>query len=88
MIVKLFGLLDFLGGIFLILLNWNIGNNIGLILGVLLGIKGLIFFYNWASVVDLISVLFLVLACFGYYFSFSWIFAFWLLQKAFFSFLA
>lgn len=85
MIVKLFGILDLLGAISLILLRWDIGGNIGLVLGALLGIKALVFFYNWASIVDMVSVLFLILACFGFYFSFSWIFAFWLLQKGFFS---
>lgn len=85
MIVKLFGALDLLGGISLILLKWGIGSNIALVLGILLGIKSLIFFYNWASMIDLVCVLFLVLASFGFYFSFSWLFALWLFQKAFFS---
>ena len=85
MIVKLFGALDLLAGIFLVLLKWGIGMKIGLVLGVLLGIKALIFFSNWASVVDMVCVFILVLASLGYYFSFSWLFALWLFQKAFFS---
>lgn len=85
MIVKLLGVLDLLAAIFLILLRWNIGSNIALVLGILLGIKSLIFFYNWASVIDIISVGILIAASFGFYFYFSWIFSLWLLQKAFFS---
>jgi hypothetical protein len=85
MFVKLMGILDLLAAIFMILLKWNIGSNIALVIAVLLGIKSIIFFYNWASVVDLITVGFLILAVFGYYFFFSWIFSLWLLQKAFFS---
>ncbi len=88
MIVKLFGVVDLLAAVCLILLKWGIGSKIGLVLAIFLCVKGLIFFYNWASVVDLISVLVLVLAAFGYYFSFSWLFSLWLLQKAFFSLLA
>lgn len=88
MLMKLFGLLDLLGAIFIILLKWNIGVEIGLVIAVLLGIKALIFLKDWASIVDLISVAVLILAVFGNYFSFSWIFSVWLLQKSFFSFFA
>lgn len=85
MFVKLMGILDLLAAVFIILLKWNIGSNIGLVIAILLGIKSLIFFYNWASVVDLMSVGILIFAVYGYYFFFSWIFSLWLLQKAFFS---
>ena len=86
MLVKLLGILDLLAAIFLILLRWGIGSDVGLVIGILLGIKSLIFLSNWASIVDLISVVILILAALGHYYYFSWLFSIWLLQKAFFSF--
>lgn len=88
MLVKLLGVLDLLGAVLIILLNWGIGSKIGFAVAVLLGIKSLIFLCNWASIIDLVSVSILVLAAFGHYYSFSWLFALWLLQKAFFSFVS
>ncbi len=85
MLVKLLGILDLLGAVFIVLLRWNIGAEIALVISVLLGIKALIFLKSWASIIDLASVVILVLAVFGHYYFFSWLFSIWLIQKAAFS---
>lgn len=85
MLVKILGLMDFGAAIMLILLKWEIGMVIGWIFAIYLLVKSIIFLYDIASLVDLVTAVFFLLAVTGNYFFFTWIFSLWLLQKAFFS---
>jgi hypothetical protein len=86
MILVLLGLLDIIAGITLMFLLYGIGASIGLTLGILITIKGVIFFHSVVSIIDVLAGLFLIIAALGYVVPFTWVFALWLLQKGFFSF--
>lgn len=88
MIVKLLGLIDLLAAVFIILLKFHIGENIAVIIAIILLIKSIIFLTSFISLIDILAGVFLLLAAYGHYYFFTWIFALWLLQKAFFSLLA
>jgi len=81
MIVKLLGLIDLLAAVFIILLRFNIGSKIALIIALMLLVKSVIFLTSFVSFVDIVSGVFLLLAVYGYYYFFTWIFALWLFQK-------
>ena len=85
MIVKLFGLIDLLGAVIFILLQWGIGVKIGIFIAAYLIIKSLIFMRDPASWIDLIAGVYLLLVLFNIHSAFSVIFIIWLGQKAFFS---
>ena len=80
-LMQLLGLLDILSGLIIIILKFGVFPELGLFLSIFLGIKSLIFIKDIASVLDLITAVFLCLAALGFYFSFTWIFSIWLLQK-------
>jgi hypothetical protein len=82
MIVKLLGLIDLLAAVFIILLRFNIGGSIALVIAILLLIKSFIFLRSFVSIIDILSGVFLLLAIYGHYYFFTWLFALWLLQKA------
>jgi len=82
MIVKLFGLLDILSAVFLFLMKFGTGEVIGMMLGIYLILKGLIFF-SFVGVVDVFTGILMVIAGTGNYIVFSWIMIFWLVQKGF-----
>lgn len=82
MIVKLLGLIDLLAAVFIILLRFNIGRSIALIIAILLLIKSLIFLRSFVSFIDILSGVFLLLAIYGHYYFFTWLFVLWLGQKA------
>jgi len=84
-IMKFFGILDILAGIVIILLKFGFMENIGILLALYLGLKGIFFINNLASIIDLITAVFLLMAALDIYFSFTWIFSLWLFQKGFFS---
>ena len=88
MLLKMFGLVDLLAALSLFLLQWDIGRTFGLVIISIFLLKSIVFFYDIASVLDLLTVLFFILALLGVYVFFSWVFILWLLQKAFFSFVA
>ena len=84
MLVQIFGLLDILGGIALLLSKLGADYHIFYILGLIIITKSLIFF-NAISFVDVLAGLFLIftpLVGFGF---FTWILIIWLLQKGCFS---
>ncbi len=81
MIVKLLGLIDLLAAVFIILLRFNIGNKIAFVIAIILLIKSIIFLTSFTSWIDIISGIFLILAVYGHYYFFTWIFALWLFQK-------
>ncbi len=85
MLLKLLGAIDIIASIALLLLKFGIGETMGLILGIILLVKGLIFFSGFTGVMDLLSGLLLVLASFGLFYGIYLLFALWLLQKGFFS---
>jgi hypothetical protein len=83
--MKFFGILDILAGLVIILLKFGFLQNVGLLLAVYLGMKGLFFINNLASIVDFVTAVFLLLAAVDIYFSFTWLFSLWLFQKGIFS---
>ena len=85
MLIKLFGLLDILAALTLFLMRFGTFESLGIILGLYLIIKGLIFF-SFVSLIDIIAGIFLMLGGLGNYIGFSWIFILWLIQKGFISF--
>ena len=85
MIAKVFGVLDIIAGITLILLKFSMFEGIGWIAAIYLVIKGIIFLPNIVSVVDIVSGIFIGLAMFGIFNVISWIVAIWLIQKGIFS---
>ncbi|MEK6904424.1 MAG: hypothetical protein AABW87_02405 [Nanoarchaeota archaeon] len=89
LLVKLFGFLDFVSALHLILLKWGLLNGeIAWIVTAFLLLKSLIFIGDVVSVMDFFAVICLVLALIGFYTPFNWIFILWLLQKSFFSLIA
>jgi len=88
MIVKLFGLMDLFAALIFILAQWNIGIKWGVILAIYLIVKSIIFIADIASIIDLITGIYLVLVILNIHSAFSAIFIIWLLQKGFFSLLS
>ena len=88
MIVKILGILDLVMGLHLFLLKWELFSFLGFVLGIYLLLKSVIFISDVSSVVDLVTAVIYLLAVFGIYFFFSWIFALWLIQKGIFSLLS
>ena len=85
MIVQLFGILDVLAALSVVLLKLDIFVWISLFLGVYLIIKSLIFFKSVASWIDLICGIVIIVSFFGFFSVLSWVVALWLAQKGFFS---
>jgi len=85
MIVKLFGLLDLFSAILLIFLKYSIGKSIAYFFIGYLIIKGLLFFGDFSSIMDIISGIFMLLATQDIFIFITWILVFFLLQKSFFS---
>ena len=85
MIVQLFGLLDIIAALSVVLLKLGIFIWISLVLGIYLIIKGLIFIKSVVSWIDLICGFVLIISFFGFFSVLSWVVALWLAQKGFFS---
>lgn len=83
--LKLFGMLDFVAAVFLVLAQWGIGLSIATFLAWYLVLKALIFITDWASWIDLGAGIYIFLVVKDIHSAFSLIFVVWLLQKAFFS---
>ncbi len=77
----MFGLLDLVAAIMMLLVRWNIGKTLGLIMALYVVVKSLVFIKDMASVVDLLAGIFFVLALFDYYNIITYILVLWLLQK-------
>ncbi len=84
-LMKILGLVDLVSGVIILVLKFGFFQEIGLLLSIILGIKSIIFIKDIASIIDLITAVFFCLASLGFYFSFTWMFSIWLLQKGFFS---
>lgn len=85
MILFILGVLDLLSGIELFLLNYGIFSGFGLIFGIYLIVKGLIFIKSISSVLDLIGGIVIVLMFYEISVPFYWLFSLWLIQKGIFS---
>ena len=83
--LKLFGGLDLLAAVFLVLAQWDFGLSIATFLAGYLILKALIFITNWSSWIDLLAGVYLILVVQDVHSAFSLIFTIWLLQKGFFS---
>jgi len=84
MIVILFGLADILAGLSLALVNFGVGGvmvYLALASAAYLLVKGVVFFFDFASFLDLVSALMIILALFGFRTLWAYVFAAWLLQK-------
>lgn len=84
LLMKLFGLLDLTAAIVLFIMKFDVALTLGMIMGIYLLIKGVIFF-SAASLVDITTGILMLVASYGTYLPFNWIFCLWLLQKSFFS---
>lgn len=87
MIIYLFGLLDILAGISLLLLKFNV-DFYGLIFASYLVVKGIIFLRYLVSIADIIAGLTFFYAIYtGHFNIVSYIVIIWLIQKGVFSFM-
>jgi len=79
-----FGLLDIVSALVLVLLKFGLLNKLGFIVGGYLVIKGLFFLVmkDWLSILDVLSGLFIFYVfVFGSFPLIGWVFFIWLLQK-------
>ncbi len=81
MLVYVFGLLDILAGVVLLLLKFKVFLLPMLALALLLAIKSLFYLGDFASWIDLMSVVMILLAIIGYYPLLNYAFVLWLVQK-------
>jgi Mg/Co/Ni transporter MgtE len=81
MLVKILGILDITAAATLLLLRWDIGAVLGIVLGIYILAKSFYFMTDVASIVDIGAGLFLILAAIGFYHPITYIFVLWLLQK-------
>lgn len=80
MVVKLFGLLDIIAGIILVYLSFN-NSSLASFFVIYLLLKGLLFYGGFASIMDILAGIFIGLAAMGNFYSLSWLFVIWLIQK-------
>lgn len=85
MIVQLFGILDVLAALSVVLLKFKIFSVMALALGLYLIIKGLIFIKSVISWIDLACGIIIIISYIGFFSILSWIVALWLVQKGVFS---
>jgi len=81
----IFGMVDLFAAVSLLFLKFGFFEHTALFFIILLGIKAVIFIKSFASLFDIVTVVFLVLAYFGFYYTITWICFAWLLQKGIFS---
>lgn len=81
MLIKILGILDIMSATVLLLLRWDIGVVLGIVLGLYILVKSFYFMTDVASIVDIGAGLFLILAALGFYHVITYIFILWLLQK-------
>ena len=87
-LIHILGLLDIAAGFVIILLKFGLFKQLGIIFSIIIAVKAVLFINDISSILDLISAVFLFLAAIDIYFSFTWVFSIWLLQKGFFSLLS
>lgn len=82
MIIKLFGVLDMISALLLILLKYDIGVTFAYFFAGYLILKGLLFFGGINTLFDFAAGVLLILAAQGIYSLFYWIVIIWLFQKS------
>ncbi|MBI2663111.1 hypothetical protein HYX15_01110 [Candidatus Woesearchaeota archaeon] len=91
MLIYIFGIMDLISAVLLILFRFDIYTsnitNLAWIFGLYLIIKGVIFIKSLTSLIDIASGALLILAIFGTVNILTWLAALWLLQKGVFTFL-
>ena len=85
MIVKFLGILDIIAGLVLLAFRFGFGKTLVLIFSIYLIIKAVIFFKDPGSWIDAIAAAFMIIAYFGNYYFFVWIFSLWLIGKGVYS---
>ena len=86
LVLRLLGLIDLSGALLHYLVRFDMFREISLIIGIIIAAKAIVFLKDWASILDMITALILVIGSFGYYSNILAVLgALWLLQKAFFS---
>lgn len=89
MIIKILGLMDLILVASLIAFKYGfVGQIIPLVFIAYLIVKGLIFFRDITSIIDLASAIIFIFVLFGTFNTLTWIALIWLLQKAVFSFVS
>jgi len=83
MLVKIYGLLDLALGLSLLLSYFNLVPFVTLIFALPILIKAIYYIKDPSSIVDVVAIVFTVLAFLGYFSIFTFVFAFWFLQKGF-----
>lgn len=84
MLIKLFGLADVASAISLVLLSWGFRGwvvSFAIVSAIYLSVKGVVFFFDFASLLDLFSAVMIVLVIAGFESVIVYIFVLWLLQK-------
>ena len=85
MLIKLFGIMDLLSALLLLLLTYGIGEMLAYFFAAYLLLKGLLFFGGINTFFDLAGGVLLILAAQGVYSLFYWVIILWLFQKGLFS---
>ncbi|MBS3151432.1 hypothetical protein J4443_03585 [Candidatus Woesearchaeota archaeon] len=83
--LKLLGILDLAAAFFFVLAQWDIGLGIASFFAGYIIIKSLLFLGDFASLIDLLSGIYMFLVIYDVHSAFSLIFVLWLLQKGIFS---
>lgn len=81
MIVKLYGTVDILAGVILLLMKLGLVKPLGFVFAAALVFKSMAYLKDIASIVDILAAGCLVLASLGYYHFIFYIFSLWLMQK-------
>lgn len=81
MVVQLFGVIDLLAAVSIILAKAGVASGFITIIAILILIKSLIFIKDIVSIIDIIGVIFIFLALSGHFSMVTWLFLVWFLQK-------
>ena len=81
MVVQIFGIIDLLASISILMLKAGVGEGFTAIIGILIIIKSLLFIKDVVSIIDLIGAIFIFLALMNIFTIITWLFLIWFLQK-------
>ncbi|MBS3107712.1 hypothetical protein J4468_02245 [Candidatus Woesearchaeota archaeon] len=81
MVVQLFGMIDLLASVSIILARAEVAPGFITLIAILVLIKSLIFIKDIVSIIDIIGVIFIFLALSGSFSIITWLFLVWFLQK-------
>lgn len=86
MVLKLFGALDIVAAVVLVVLKFYPVGTVAWVFVGYLALKSVIFLKSLASIADFICAVFIALAALGHWYTISWIIVIWLVQKGILSF--